>query len=141
MANVVKNLFSNSVSLLDYFRTTLGIDNGLVLDDDSPSYLELLATSLIIPPVSEKFDKQHILYTCSLRETLSRLVEQSVRNSQHYRSQNCLSLGYRAKTSNGDTTMRQNIDIECYFINTVQAVILTQSWKLLASRIGTILNW
>ncbi len=78
----------------------------------------------------------------SIREVLSNIVAQITRvaNAQQLppREQNVLCLGYRRKAVNATAVMRNHIDIECYSINTIQTLLISQNWQLLLNRIG---NW
>jgi hypothetical protein len=147
--NVVSTVFPSATVLFDYC-CSLAHDREvfaahLVKQNDPTAYKTLLHTSLILPsagsdtnmdlfkaPASSKHESAF-----PIRDIIARLVEQLVKSNQSYHEQNCLSLGYRSKSSNKDATaMRSSHGTEMYFVNTVQAIITTQVWQLLANRIG-----
>ena len=134
--DVVTTVFPKAVSLLDYCNRI--IDGGLQLIgvDDSAAYKELLSTSLIVPPENKQTFTVCKNNTCAIRDIISRFVGQLVRSNQPYHEQNCLALGFRPKSSYSNVTMRANNDTEMVFVNTVQALVNTQTWQLLANRIG-----
>lgn len=143
-ADVVTSVFPGAVCLADFCTsvvdTSSGEDSRVVLSTDSDAYKDLLLTTLIIPPsdnngTSKKFrldgkDKFPI------QDIVGRLVGQFVRSNHSYQDLNCLAFGYRVKSSNSDATMRTNNDTELYFVNTMQSLVKTQTWQLLANRIG-----
>ena len=141
--DVVSNVFPKAITLLEYCKSVIDSDTdkeSILLINDSIKYKELLQTSLILPPIEArtlkfKIDKQG---HSPVREIIARLVSQIVRSNQPYHEQNCLALGYRLKTSNSDVTMRSNIDTELFCVNTIQAILNTQPWQILANRIGKV---
>jgi hypothetical protein len=52
------------------------------------------------------------------------------------KSQNSLTLGYRRKTGLNNAKMKDQIDIEAAFVNTVHPLLLTSLWEKLLDRIG-----
>ena len=141
--NVVRTVFPHAITLFDYCSSVVNFtaDQRLVQDRDSVSYKDLLHNTLVIPPNNGvrsdlKFNISRI-ETFPIRDMIGRLVSQCVRNNPTYQEQNCLALGYRNKTSNCDATLRTSTDTELYFVNTVQAIVTTQTWQLFANRVGT----
>lgn len=139
-------LFPTAMRLIDYLLTilpTVRKIDVIVNDNDSNNYKELVNTTMIVPDNNNILVVNENYFDCistdgvpPIRDIVNRTVATIARTKQSYREQNCLAIGYRRKSSRGDITMRSNIDLECYHVNTVQALVVTQSWQLLANRIG-----
>jgi sorbitol-specific phosphotransferase system component IIC len=137
-ADVVTRVFPQAVSLFDYCSAVIDFQGSekLIMPADPVSYSNLLSDTLILPPAATT---KYIVTKVSkypIRDTIGRLVSQCVRSNPSYHEQNCLALGYRSKTSNCDATMRTSNDTELYFVNTIQAIVTTQTWQLFANRVG-----
>ena len=150
--NVVLSSFPEALSLLDY-ALLLGPDADAVKaafctgPGEPNDFLELLEHSLVIPETSPPriVVGEAVLQPVrnisgaeedtNMKNILNRLIAQSVRNKVSYRNQNCLTLGYRARTDKS-RGMRGNIDVECYFVNTIHALLTTNKWQHLAKRAG-----
>lgn len=112
----------------------------LIQPKDPPAYKDLLETTLILPPSESENNLFDYTYNGKDRypvvDIVVRLVGQLVRKGQVYQEQNCLTLGHRLKSAGSDATMRSNNDVENYSVNTMHALVTTQTWQLLANRIG-----
>ena len=136
-------LFPGAIPLIDYCNSVIATEceeSVMLLSSDSEAYKDLLITTLIIPPtedtkVAKRFrvDRKDKF---PIQDIVGRLVSLVVRSNHSYQELNCLALGYRLKTSNSDATMRTNNDTELFFVNTMQSLVKTQTWQLLANRIG-----
>ena len=142
--DVVTTVFPTAVPLFDYLTTVIKRSNHdivVIQPTDSCAYKDLLRTSLIVPPPDAEGTQFTFKFNGKdrfpIHDIVGRLISQLVRNGQQYHEQNCLTLGYRLKSTGSDATMRSNNDTEVYFVNTVQALVSTQTWQLLANRIGT----
>ena len=164
--SVIAGLFPDAVCLLLYCEClTSGNGVKLIRKTDRESYRKLLHDSFILP-ASKDYARQlrgsfvsppNSECKYPIRDTISRLVGRLVRTNGNgnigkaynsgsgssgpgsfNREQNVLALGYRQKSfMNKDTAlMRGNIDLECYFVNTVRTLVTTQAWETLASRVG-----
>ena len=62
----------------------------------------------------------------------------SVRAKTAFREQNCLALGYRAKSDRDQNNagIRGNVDIECYYVNTIHSMLSGAAWQYLGQMIG-----
>ena len=141
--DVVRTVFPNAISLYEYCTSTIQRNQQqivLIQPTDSKAYCDLLHTSIIIPPPDDEINKQTYNFNgrdkFPVHDIVGRLVSQLLRSGQQYHEQNCLTLGYRLKSTGSDVTMRSNNDTELYFVNTVQAIVCTQTWQQLANRIG-----
>lgn len=144
--SVVSTLFPNAITLYEYCIKVVSDKsaiNYILKENDSIQYKQLLDTTYIL--IDDQYNNQFNLpintsITVPIREIISRFISQNIRNKHniHYTEQNCLTLGYRSKSEHGDFIMRNSGDIECYFVNTIQAIITTQLWQLFANRIGKI---
>jgi sorbitol-specific phosphotransferase system component IIC len=137
-ADVVTRVFPQAVSLLDYCNAVVDFQGSekLFTVGDPASYHNLLNDTLLIPPAGRAEFVVTKVSKFPIRDTIGRLVSQCVRSNPAYHEQNCLALGYRSKTSNCDATMRTSNDTELYFVNTIQAIVTTQTWQLFANRVG-----
>lgn len=141
--DVVTCVFPSAIPLLDYCKSVIDAECGesaLYATTDSVLYKELLHTTLIIPPIEEnsvvrkfRVDRKDKF---PINDIVGRLVNQAIRSNHSYQELNCIALGYRLKSSNSDATMRTNNDTELNFLNTTQALVVTQVWQQLANRIG-----
>ncbi len=143
--DAVRAAFPNALTLLDYIKSIVSVNScavkNVLVDTDSQPYRDLLCNSLVLPDensIEEKLIIPIRIETYPITEIVNRIVASIIRANQSYREQNCLSLGYRQKSSNANTSMRSNIDLECYFVNTIQPLVTTKLWQQLAHRIGTI---
>lgn len=141
--DVVTTVFPSAVPLFDYCTSVIKrnhLDIALIQPSDSAAYKDLLRTSLIVPPSDAEGSQFAFKFNgrdrFPIHDIVGRLISQLVRSGQQYHEQNCLTLGYRLKSTGSDATMRSNNDTEVYFVNTVQALVSTQTWQLLANRIG-----
>lgn len=141
--DVVRTVFPNAVSLYEYCTSIIEANQqqvNLVQPTDSKAYCDLLHGSIIIPPPDDGTNKFVYHFNGKdkfpVHDIVGRLISQLLRSGQQYHEQNCLTLGYRLKSTGSDVTMRSNNDTELYFVNTVQAIVCTQTWQLLANRIG-----
>lgn len=142
MKNTVTRIFPKSIELKDYLRNKL--TNVTIIQPDDPiSFKKLLEEVYIVPLFSsevEAVDTDHdITVTDRIREVINRIVVQMIRSgSANGKDQNCLSFGFRRKAAKSETILRSHHDIECAYINTVQSLVINQSWQLLLTRIGQL---
>ena len=131
----ITNIFPGAILLYDHL--TRACDGCVLFDDDIDSYKKLLHTTMIVPDTTEvKLSIPTIKGKISIKETLNSIIAKLVRQNQGYRHQNCLSFGYRQKSSSLAVAMRSNFDVECYFVNTVLPMLSSRVWEFLLNRVG-----
>ena len=136
----ILSIFSNAISLGSYLTA---ISHKIVNKNDSKLYTDFIHNTFIIP--SDCIDIQSIdadespqIYP--IRDIINRIVAFLIRNSTtsniSYREQNVLTLGYRMRSVGENSRMRGQLDLECYFVNTIQTLVTTKPWQILADRVG-----
>lgn len=136
--NVLRNIFSNVMKVSDY---VLQITSGRLLlakDGDEEAFLTFLDSLYLVPEESPKQVVAIQKDAAPIKEILQRLISHIVRNQStgDSRSVPILALGYRLARWSSVLSMRSDVDIECYYINTVHSYILTSNWQLIANRAG-----
>eukprot|EP01038_Epipyxis_sp_PR26KG_P014927 gene14927-20079_t len=157
--NVVSTMFPHSLTLIDYLsqlhRLTYKTDDVYIEDflgtlcceTDPAQYKQLLCTSYVIcKPLNETtsstiIDISHknsvgTISNKNFRDLINNIIASMIRTNANYYEQNCFALGYRARTPDGSSAMRYNADVECFFVNTSQAMVINPAWQLLTTRIG-----
>lgn len=140
----ISKLFPQVTTLQNFLSLVIGsnwMQGSQAASDDVDHLLNLVH---IIPDRPyEKGSWLNILH-CSqqsnsidMDEILNRAVAQLVRSSSSSSAPNILSYGYRQKAANSNSTLRNHLDLECYFVNTVQSMFLTTAWRKLVASIGT----
>jgi len=141
--NTILSIFPNAIRLIQYFGA---IDHLIIKKNDPSTYIDFINNTFIIPPQNNSainIDFKDIQQTYPIRDIINRIVGNIIRssniNNSNYREQNVLTLGYRMRSSMGENSrMRGQLDLECYFVNTIQTLVTTKSWQLLADRIGLV---
>jgi hypothetical protein len=136
--NVLRSIFSNVMKVSDY---VLQITSGRLLlakDGDEEEFLKFLDSLYVVPEESPKQVLAIQKDAAPIKEILQRLISHIVRNqsSGDLRSVPVLALGYRLVRWSSVVSMRSDVDIECYYINTVHSYILTSNWQIIADRAG-----
>ena len=141
--STVQKIYPTAVPLLEYVLHIANCHENLIVCTTDPlNYQRFLRTSVIVP--SDKTNNHDALFeitkesqsSSSIRDFLNRFIAQLVKLNLPYREQNCLSYGYRSKTSHSDCGMRSNAGLECYFVNTLHSIVTAPVWQLFLSRVG-----
>lgn len=86
---------------------------------------------------ADKLRPTQNVHDVSIPQIINLAVAQMVRQSTSHTSQNVLSYGYRQKSMNSeDASVRNWLNLECRFVNTVHSLFITASWRHLAAAIG-----
>ncbi len=131
-------IFPKSFLLYDYIRRGSNKQVLLLKQDDPIMYKSLLKESYICCEKIEPLDIEESVGKCPVRDIVNRFIANFVRSPSATKDQNCLCLGYRSKGSFSDAIMRNYSDIECTFVNTIQSIVTSHAWQLLADRIGNL---
>lgn len=132
-------IFPKSFLLYEYIRRGSNQQVEILKQDDPISYKSLLKESFICCEKIETLEIEKSNEKCPVRDIVNRFTANFVRAPSTSKDQNCLCLGYRSKGSFSDAIMRNYIDIECTFVNTIQSIVTSQTWQILADRIGKLL--
>lgn len=141
--SAVQKIYPTAVPLLAYVLQIANCHEDLIVCPADPlNYQRFLCTSVIVP--SAKINNHDGVFeitkelqgSSSIRDFLNRFIAQLVKLNLPYREQNCLSYGYRSKTSHSDCGMRSNAGLECYFVNTLHSIVTAPVWQLFLSRVG-----
>ena len=154
---VVTSIFPKALSIADYVALISaggGDETAILLTNanDKRAFVDFCTTDVFIVPedapvIVDTTTKPHMDTAnssnerkISLKDLLNRFVVDYVRGAKYdYRTQNCLTFGYRLK-SEGSVGMTNNMDIECLHLNTLHSILLSSpSWSLLAYRLGETL--
>lgn len=131
---------SHSSSLLDYLTVVVpSVAITLVQDKDPHEFRKLLEDTQIVSdamPKAQSFNFPPSSSSSSVREILNRSVPLLLKSHASGREQNCLTFGYKQKTGNTDAVMRNHLNTECYFVNTIQTLLVSAHWQMLVDRIG-----
>lgn len=147
--NIVNSIFPSAVTLREFIVAHIQVNATPFLEfpGDTESYRNLLHKAIvIIPAVENDINKQTFphpppqIIASSISDVVNRIVAGMVRNNTNYKELNCLALGYCRKSTKTSvdmsSNMRNHMDVECYFVNTVHNMVSTKTWHLLATRIG-----
>lgn len=141
--STVQKIYPTAVPLLEYVLRIANCHENIIVGTSDPlNYHRFLRTSVIVPSDGTNCDGALFEITkepqrsSSIRDFLNRFVAQLVKLNLPYREQNCLSYGYRSKTSHSDCGMRSNAGLECYFVNTLHIIVTAPVWQLFLSRVG-----
>ena len=139
----VQKIHPTAVPLIDYIIKVTDCNvAAIVKSDDSSKYQDFLSRSLIVPlekgrKIQKKFGiSKDIQQSSSVRDFLNRFVAQMVKANLPFREQNCLTYGYRSKSSFTDCGMRSHAGLECYFVNTLHNIVTSPVWQMLSARVG-----
>jgi hypothetical protein len=140
--NTVQKIFPKAVELKVFLQKKLHKDVTVELPQDSSSYQQFLRDIFVL----ENDLSENISFIAtdvanqakSVREILNRSIVQMIRtyNNTLAKGQNSLTLGYRRKTGLNNAKMKDQIDIEVAFVNTVHPLLLSSLWEKLLDRIG-----
>ncbi|RYH15823.1 hypothetical protein EON65_31095 [archaeon] len=146
---VVTAIFPQCLTLLDYLQGRLGSDavSSLVQAGDDADFKELLHSVKVVDdsllsttkcnaPSQQAFTQQRQYSRKEVQEIINRAIPSMLTQSKTLATQNCLSFGYRQKSVSSQVTMRNNLNIEHYHINSIHQLLLTVVWQKLVSRIG-----
>jgi hypothetical protein len=100
----------------------------------------MLKTMLIIPIDETRLHdiEPQKEYHTSISETLSRFVTHQIKTLSNFKQQNCLTLGFRTKSINSTSTLKSNIDLECYYINTLHTFFNNKVWLHVLNTFGEV---
>lgn len=139
----LQKVHSTAVSLIDYVRKIADCDEAHVISEgDSVEYLTFLTTTAIVPAerrngVGALFKiTDDSLRSSRVRDFLNLFVAYMVKSNLPYRDQNCLTYGYRSKSSFTECGMRSHVGLECYFVNTLHNIVTSPMWQKFSSRVG-----
>jgi hypothetical protein len=142
-SQTVQKIYPTAVPLIDYIVKITGCNvAAIVKSDDSSKYKDFMSKSLIVPvekarKAQTKFEiSKDIQQSSSARDFLNRFVAQMVKSNLPFREQNCLTYGYRSKSSFTDCGMRSHAGLECYFVNTLHNIVASPVWQMLSARVG-----
>ena len=139
----VRKIYSTAVPLLDYVTSLTNSDKAsIVKGDDTSKFVNFVLTTVVVP--LEGRNSADVLSLCKIRQQssstvrdfLNRFVAQTVKSNLPFKEQNCLSYGYRSKSSFTNCAMRSNAGLECYFVNTLHNIVTSPLWQQFASRVG-----
>lgn len=140
--NCLRQLFPQSCTLRDF----LDIATGNKLNDllFRGKYDSLIDEVWILPREgdcsgmwADKLRPTQNVHDVSIPQIINLAVAQMVRQSTSHSTQNVLSYGYRQKTMNSeDASVRNWLNLECRFVNTVHSLFITSAWRHLAAAIG-----
>lgn len=141
--NTVRKIYPTAVSLLDYVSSITNSDKAsIVKGDDTSKFIDFVHTTVIVPSEARKCTE--IMSLCrkdqqtssTVRNFLNRFVAQTVKLNLPFKEQNCLSYGYRSKSSFTNCGMRSHAGLECYFVNTLHNIVSSPLWQQFSSRVG-----
>lgn len=139
----VQKIYPTAVPLIDYIVKITDCNVAAIVKvDDSRKYQDFISKSLIVPlekglEVHTKLGiSKDIQQSSSARDFLNRFVAQMVKSNLPFREQNCLTYGYRSKSSFTDCGMRSHAGLECYFVNTLHNIVASPVWQMLSARVG-----
>jgi len=144
-SNVVLDLFPTAMRLVDYALLVTGQSDAVLRimnnEGENMRLKDLCRNALVVPEAEPPLNIPVHAYTGSpsagaVQSILNRLITQVVKSKTSYRDQNCLALGYRAKGDHTNAGIRGNMDVECYYVNTIHSLLSTMPWQLLAVRLG-----
>ena len=139
----VRRIYPTAVSLVDYVTSLTNCDIAqIVTSSDTTKYQMFVKTTVVVP--QKKMSGSESLSICRndqllstpVRDFLNRFVAQIVKSNLPFREQNCLSYGYRSKSSFNNCGMRSHAGLECYFVNTLHNIVTSALWQLFSSRVG-----
>jgi hypothetical protein len=147
--NSIKQIFPNALSLRDFLTRVCSCSWDTVVDYSEKSTLRTLVNQLLVVPNdsedlleswAELVDPCNIA-TVDMEDIVNRCVGQIIRSgssssSNSLHNQNVITLGYRKKAAHSDASIRNQLDIECYYINTLHNYFLTSDWRKLVSIFG-----
>ena len=143
----LQKVHPTAVSLIDYVRIIADCGEAHIVSvGDSVEYLTFLATSAIVPAerrngVGALFKiTEDSLRSSRVRDFLNQFVAHMVKSNLPYRDQNCLTYGYRSKSSFTECGMRSHVGLECYFVNTLHNIVTSPMWQIFSSRVGEWIN-
>lgn len=130
---VVSHLYPSSHALIDYLKQLLPSDGSLLLAEDSTDFKDLLQSTRIVgDPSAVDIDAVNLNGKARVRDVINRVIPVLLRSKES----NCLAFGYKQKSQQSEGILRNNMNTECYFANTIQTLFLTSSWQTLLDRIG-----
>lgn len=139
----ISKLFPQVTSLRNFLTHVIGsawLQGGIATNDVVDRLLNIVH---VIPDQHYERGSWESMVHCSqhynsidMDEILNRAVAQLVRSSSSSSTSNILCYGYRQKAANSNSTVRNHLDLECYFVNTVQSMFLTSAWRSLVATIG-----
>eukprot|EP01031_Cornospumella_fuschlensis_P030290 gene30290-36601_t len=147
---IVKAIFPDALPMLDYLLGRLegASISSLVQEDDDGEYKELLYHAHVVDdsfplsarsnnaPTQQPWTQPRLYSRKDVQEIINRAIPSMLTHSKSVTTQNCLSFGYRQKSVSSQVTMRNNLNIEHYHINSLHQLLLTMAWQKLVSRIG-----
>jgi len=141
--NVLRRIFPNVITVSEYVSSITEGQVTLAKDSDEDLFLRFLDGILMVPEDNLKLVTSIQKDPAPIKEILHRLIAHIVRShgtvssaSGDSRSMPVLALGYRLARWTSELSMRSDVDIECYYINTIHSYILSSHWQLIADRAG-----
>jgi hypothetical protein len=138
----INRMFPDAISLEKYLGSKLLDDFKLIQSGDHPSYIFLLQDAKVLPETGLVQSVWSDILpptgkTPFLLDIFNRIIAQLVpANNDNKDLQNCFSLGYKYKDASSKSVMRDHTDIDCSCVNSIQAMLVNDAWKLLSERIG-----
>lgn len=158
LLKVIRKIFPTCVSLLDFLNLKLkgSLGSSLLSKNDPADYQQLLQNVCVLQDINESATdwKDIILpkafsaedasspaaqhwYADTINNIINQLVHDNKPNFKNKEEQNCFCLGYRLKAMGGDSASMKNfLDMECHYVNSGVALIMSPAWRLLGCRIG-----
>lgn len=109
-----------------------------------PEALQLLQSTKILPdptlqPISGQFsipppDEPR----APMKEILLRFIDYQIKGCHDYKTQNCLTLGYRFKSMNSVSILRNHENLECFYVNTLHSYFGNAHWQVIARTFGEL---
>ena len=139
----VRKIYPTAISLVDYVMSITNCDISQIVTLADTKKYQTFVHSTVVVPTSRKSNAENISLckndqtkSIPVRDFLNRFVAQIVKSNLPFREQNCLSYGYRSKSSFNNCGMRSHTGLECYFVNTLHNILTSASWQLFSSRVG-----
>lgn len=137
--NVVGCIYPGACSLLAYLVKILPErpQDAILKDSDNELYRILLQETIVVDTsLSHGLDLSDEPNSgkCNVKDALNRAIPLFLRSKEA----NCLAFGYRQKAMHAEAIMRNHMNTECFFVNTIQSLLMTPSWQLLVDRVGML---
>lgn len=116
----------------------------IVKDSDVDDYKDFLNDTMIIPddfPAKQTKTTHTTVNHDPMKDIILRTISCILRSSNNLTKcseKNILCLGYRFKRWESDSTLLSNLNVECFFVNTIHSYLMKPYWQLLADRIGEL---
>jgi hypothetical protein len=153
----VSKILPQTITLKSYIETLLSVEvsscNSKPCNCNSAStnycvhvpseVLQLLQTTKILPDPAAKPNAMSIPPPdeprAPMKEILLRFIDYQIKGCKDYKIQNCLTLGYRFKSMNSVSTLRNHENLECFYVNTLHSYFGNAQWQVIAKTFGELL--